>query len=63
MQNDSLVTVILMGMFIAMFMNLIPALSKALFSVTISRDFYDTTKKNLTTLWSGMKKWYADIKK
>lgn len=63
MRNDSLVTVILMGIFIAMFMNLIPALSKSLFSVTISRDFYNTTKKNLTTMWSGAKKWYENIKK
>ena len=58
MRNDSLITVALMGVFAAMFMTSIPALSKALFSVNISTDFYDTTRKNLETMWKSIKKIY-----
>lgn len=55
MNNDSLVTVILMGIFISMFMTMIPALSKTLFSVNISQDFYNTAKKNVNTIWKNAK--------
>ncbi len=58
MRNDSLITVALMGVFAAMFMTSIPALSKALFSVNISTDFYDTTRNNLETMWKSIKKIY-----
>ena len=63
MRNDSLVTIILMGVFIAMFMTSIPALIKSLFSVTISQDFYQTTQKNLEKMWSDLQKLYKVIKK
>lgn len=63
MRNDSLVTIIMMGAFLAMFMTSIPALIKSLFSVTIDDDFYKKTKNNLDTLWKGAKKFYEDIKK
>ena len=63
MRNDSIVTIIMMGAFIAMFMTSIPPLVKSLFNVTISDDFYKTTKNNLDTLWKGAKKFYEDIKK
>ena len=63
MRNDSLVTIILMGIFIAMFMTLIPALAKSLFDVQISTDFYDTTKKNIDIVWQNLKKWYETMKK
>lgn len=63
MRNDSLVTIILMGIFIAMFMTMIPALAKTLFNVQISTDFYDTTKNNLDILWKNAKKWYGALKK
>lgn len=63
MRNDSLITIIMLGLFMAMFMTMIPALIKTLFSVEISTDFYDTVKKNLNTTWSNVKKWYAQIKK
>lgn len=56
MNNDSLVTVILMGIFIAMFMTMIPALSKTLFNVSISQDFYNTAKKNVNNIWENAKK-------
>lgn len=55
MNNDTLVTVILMGIFISMFMTMIPALSKTLFNVNISQDFYNTAKKNATNMWKGIK--------
>lgn len=55
MNNDSLVTVILMGIFISMFMTMIPALSKTLFSVNISQDFYNTAKKNVNNIWKNAK--------
>ncbi|MBE6457780.1 MAG: hypothetical protein E7011_03175 [Alphaproteobacteria bacterium] len=63
MRNDSLVTIILMGIFIAMFMIMIPALSKTLFNVQMSTRFYDTTKKNIEIVWENLKKWYSAIKK
>lgn len=63
MRNDSLITIILMGIFVAMFMTMIPALAKTLFSVQISTDFYNTTKNNIDTLWKGAKKWYETMKK
>ena len=63
MRNDSLVTIILMGAFIAMFMTSIPALIKTLFSVTISDDFYKTTQKNLEIAWANLQKIYKVIKK
>lgn len=63
MRNDSLVTIILMGIFIAMFMTLIPALAKSLFNVQLSTDFYDTTKKNIDIVWQNLKKWYETMKK
>ena len=63
MRNDSLITIILMGIFVAMFMTMIPALAKTLFSVQISTDFYNTTKNNIDTLWKGVKKWYETMKK
>ena len=63
MRNDSIVTIIFMGAFIAMFMTAIPALVKTLFSVSISDDFYQTTKKNMEKVWSNVQKWYKDIKK
>lgn len=63
MRNDSLVTIIMMGVFLAMFMTSIPALIKSLFNVTISDDFYKTTKDNLDRVWSNLQKWYKVIKK
>ena len=63
MRNDSIVTIILMGIFIAMFMTSIPALIKSLFNVSMSEDFYKTTKSNLNTAWSSLRKIYEVIKK
>ena len=63
MRNDSIVTIILMGAFIAMFMSSIPALIKTLFNVEISEDFYKTTKQNLDTIWANLQKIGKFIKK
>lgn len=64
MRNDSIITIVLMGIFIAMFMTMIPALVKTLFAnVNIPTSFYEGVKKDLNTLWGDLKKWYAVIKK
>ena len=63
MRNDSLVTIILMGVFIAMFMTSIPALTKTLFNVSISTKYYDNLKKDLTTTWTNLKKIWSEMKK
>lgn len=62
LNNDSLITIILMGVFMAMFMTSIPALTKTFFKVEISTKFYDTTVSNLKTIGSGVKKIYKVIK-
>lgn len=56
MQNDSLITVVLMGLFIAMFMTMIPALVQTLFNVKIPDEYYKSAKNNLNTMWKGIKK-------
>ena len=64
MRNDSIITILLMGIFIAMFMTMIPVLVKTLFAnVSIPKTFYETTVKNLNTVWGNLKKWYAALKK
>ena len=63
LRNDSLVTVVLMGIFIAMFMTMIPTLAKTLFKVQISTEFYDSAKANTKIIWENLKKWYEQIKK
>ena len=63
MRNDSIVTIILMGVFIAMFMTSIPTLIKTLFNVKISDDFYKTTKNNLDITWANLQKIWKVIKK
>ncbi|MBO7042508.1 MAG: hypothetical protein J6W08_01425 [Alphaproteobacteria bacterium] len=56
MQNNSLITVLLMGVFIAMFMTSIPQLTSMLFKVQISDKYYQTAKKDLKIVWNGIKK-------
>ena len=63
MENDSIITVILMGLFMAMFMTMIPALVKSLFNVHISTEYYDKAKNDLDTLWEEGKKWLEKMKK
>lgn len=54
--NDSLITVVLMGIFIAMFMTMIPQLSSMLFKIQISDKYYQTAKKDINILWQGFNK-------
>ncbi|MFQ6739587.1 MAG: hypothetical protein ACLRFJ_02895, partial [Alphaproteobacteria bacterium] len=63
MQNNTLITIILMGIFMAMFMIMIPALVKTLFNVTMPDGFYNTAKKDLNIMWNGLKTWWDAIKK
>lgn len=63
MGNDSLVTVILMGVFIAMFMTMIPQLTSMLFKIQISDKYYQTAKKDVGIAWQNLKKWATSIKK
>lgn len=62
-QNDSIITIILMGIFIAMFMTMIPQLTNMLFRIQISDKYYQTLKKDLDTTWENLKKWASAIKK
>ena len=63
LQNDSLITVILMGIFIAMFMTMIPQLTAKLFNIKISDKYYQTAKKDIKNIWENLKKWATAIKK
>lgn len=64
MRNDSVITIILMGIFITMFMTMIPALVKTLFAnVSIPTSFYESVKKDINTMWGDLKKWWETIKK
>lgn len=63
MQNDSIVTVILMGIFIAMFMTMIPQLTSMLFKIQISDKYYQTAKKDINIVWEGLKKLGKTLKK
>ena len=63
MRNDSLITIVLLGVFIAMFMTMIPALIKTIFNVSVSQEFYDKAKKDINILWNGIKGYYEKITK
>lgn len=63
LQNDSFITILLMGIFISMFMIMTVSLAKTYLNINISQDFYDTAKKNMNTVVENVKKWYAAIKK
>lgn len=62
MNNDSLITIVLMGLFMAMFMVSIRALIETMFDkVAIPKQYYETTKNNLNKVWDNMKKWYTAV--
>ncbi|MBO4480726.1 MAG: hypothetical protein J5742_03855 [Alphaproteobacteria bacterium] len=63
LRNDSLITMILMGAFFAMFMTSIPSLVKTLFNFSISDKFYKTAKNDFDTLRKVAGKWWEKIKK
>ena len=61
--NDSIITVVLMGVFLAMFLTMIPQLTNLLFKIQISEKYYETVKNDGKIIWNRAKKWYEDIKK
>jgi len=63
MQNNSFITVVLMGIFLAMFMTMIPQLTSMLFKIKISDKYYESAKNDLSTLWKDIKKMGDVIKK
>lgn len=66
MQNNSLVTIILMGIFMAMFMTMIPILIDTLFkNVNIENltKFYDSVKKDVEIFWKNLKELRHTMKK
>jgi len=63
LRNNSLVLVILIGLFMAMFMMMIPQLVNKLFNIKISEEYYQKTKNDIKVLWQDLKKWGSAIKK
>jgi hypothetical protein len=63
MANNSIVTVILLGIFMAMFMTMIPQLTNMLFKIQISEKYYETAKSDMKIMWENAKKWASAIKK
>jgi hypothetical protein len=61
--NGSIITAVLMGIFLAMFMTMIPQLTNMLFKIQISDKYYQTAKKDLNIMWENLKKWASAIKK
>jgi len=59
MQNNSFITIILIGIFFTMFMTLIPTLLKTFFNLKLPDNFYKTTVKNLENLWKKLTKIYG----
>ena len=63
MQNNSIITVLLMGVFISMFMTMIPKLSTTLFNIQISDKYYKTIENDAKIAWEKLKKLGSVIKK
>jgi hypothetical protein len=62
MSNGSLVTIIMLGLFLAMFMNAIPALIQALFAdVKIPNKLYDSAEKNIKQINKSVREWWKKI--
>lgn len=62
LNNDSLISVIMMGVFFTLFMISIPNLVKTLFSVKISDKFYATAKKDFNLTRATIGKWWEKLK-
>ncbi|MCL2748930.1 MAG: hypothetical protein FWE50_02540 [Alphaproteobacteria bacterium] len=64
MNNGSLITIVMMGLFLAMLMNSIPALVQALFGeVKIPEDYYKKAREDLDKVWKNTKEWWKKISK
>jgi hypothetical protein len=55
LRDSSLILVVLIGIFIAMFMTMIPQLTNMFFKIKISDDYYQKIKKDLGFVWNGIK--------
>ena len=62
-QDNSLLSIILMGVFFAMFMSSMPALIKTLFNVEISDKFYKTAQNDFNKTRAALGKAWKMIKK
>lgn len=64
MNNDSFITIIMLGIFFTMFMTLIPEIIKTLFkNVGISKEFYDKSRQTLKIFYGKAKKYFEMLKK
>lgn len=63
LNNSSLITIILVGLFIAMFMSMIPQLTNMLFKIKISDETYKKAQNDIKILWGDLKKAASSIKK
>lgn len=63
LRDDSLITMILLGAFFAMFMTSIPPLIKTLFNVQVSDKFYKSAKNDFDKTRATLGKWWEKIKK
>lgn len=63
LRDSSLITVVLIGLFLAMFMTAIPQLTNMLFNIKISDEYYKTAKSDIKLLWEDLKKVGSAIKK
>lgn len=61
--TKSFITLVVLGIFMTMFMSMIPALVKSLFNVNVSDKYYQTAKKDLGILWKDAKKVVQSVKK
>lgn len=62
LRDDGLLSVILMGVFFALFMTSIPNLIKSLFNVQISDKYYATAKKDFGIARATLGKWWEKLK-
>ena len=63
LRDSSLITIILIGLFTAMFMTMIPQLTSMLFNIKISDEYYKNAKNDVKVLWTDLKKAASAIKK
>lgn len=61
LNNDSYIKIAFLGVFLFMLMTMIPTLSKSLFNIHISSEYYESAKKDVGLLWGGIKKLYKKI--
>ena len=64
LNNDSIITIIMAGIFIMFFMTSIPKITNSLFSgIAIPDEYYTKAKKDATAAWGNVKKWYQGLQK